>query len=90
MIDSDDEIEIIGDFTWGPVTGENIITFEFTAQNVGIHRNIALNYVNKTPLDFLNLFINDDIINLMVDETNANAFQNVQNVQQGSKCRLYT
>lgn len=93
MFDSDNESrEISGaepvDIAWGPITGNNMQSFDFIVQNVGVHPEICQNYTNKTPIDFFCLFVTDDIFDLMVVETNRYANQNLHNPHLEPKARL--
>ncbi|KAJ8931952.1 hypothetical protein NQ314_015093 [Rhamnusium bicolor] len=54
---------------WGRVVGKYLQEFPFTEQNSGIKPEIYENFYDKTPYDFYEL--NDDILNLIVVETNC-------------------
>lgn len=60
-------VSIINDIRWGPVTGENLKQFEFIEQNYGFCNELYESHYNKTPYDFYKLFINSEILNLMVN-----------------------
>nr|XP_022913143.1 piggyBac transposable element-derived protein 4-like [Onthophagus taurus] len=57
--------------TWGPVTGNNLRQIMFSEANtMGFDPQIHENFHDKTPCEFYSLFVNDDILELMVVETN--------------------
>lgn len=61
--------------SWGPVTGNNLKVFQFDSGNSGITSNLYENYYDKEPSDFYKIMINEDILNLIVEETNRYASQ---------------
>ena len=54
------------DIQWDPVTGTNMKTFAFSENSFGFSAEFHETYYNKGPLDFYLLFLNDDVLDLMV------------------------
>lgn len=73
--DSSDEDNTCDDQGWNNVTGEHLKNFPFVVANAGISPHLYENYIDKNPIDFYELFINEDIISMMVSETNRYAYQ---------------
>ncbi|KAJ4428471.1 hypothetical protein ANN_24508 [Periplaneta americana] len=73
---------------WGEVSGNNMKLFDFTVQNVGVDPQVSLNYADKMRIDFFLLFIDDEIIDLMVTETNRYASQKLNDPLLAPKARL--
>lgn len=91
MVDEDNENEAVdagSDINWHPVTGNNLKTFDFTVENVGIKPSIYENYADKLPIDFFLLFVDDEILQVMVTETNRYATQNLTNPELEAKARI--
>ncbi|GAB6027227.1 hypothetical protein CHUAL_001515 [Chamberlinius hualienensis] len=55
---------------FGSVTSKNLKTFNFLVMDPGVSAELHGDYYNKMPEDFYNLMINEDIIAMMVTETN--------------------
>lgn len=53
-------------YQWEPVTGRHLKTFSFDEEHTGFQANLYEIMFDKNPYDFYKLFVNDDIINLMV------------------------
>ncbi|XP_050308269.1 uncharacterized protein LOC126744757 [Anthonomus grandis grandis] len=76
---SDDVVplaNLINGRRWKPVNGDRL-TFDTFPNNTGVNPAIAVELAGKDPVDFFNYFINDDIINLFVTETNRFASQKI-------------
>ncbi|KAG5874317.1 hypothetical protein JTB14_010518 [Gonioctena quinquepunctata] len=78
--EEDDQQVTHGTYVWGPVTGSYPKKFDFleTENGTGFKAELYETMYNKTPYDFYKLFVNDDIINLMVTETNRYADQCIE------------
>ncbi|KAG5869077.1 hypothetical protein JTB14_000783 [Gonioctena quinquepunctata] len=78
--EEDDQQVTHGTYVWGPVTGSYLKKFDFleTENGTGFKAELYETMYNKTPYDFYKLFVNDDIINLMVTETNRYADQCIE------------
>ncbi|KAK9695294.1 Transposase IS4 [Popillia japonica] len=64
---------------WEAVTGKSLKTFPFTTPSGCI--DSVREMVDKAPIDFFNLFIDDEVINLMVVEINRYAAQKLNNLE---------
>ncbi|XP_050313671.1 uncharacterized protein LOC126748459 [Anthonomus grandis grandis] len=76
--DPDDVVflaNLINGQRWKPVNGDRL-TFDTFPNNTGVNPAIAVELAGN-HVDFLNYFINDDIINLFVTETNRFASQKI-------------
>lgn len=62
---------------WNEVTGDNLKHFTVFEQGLNINENISGMHDNQ-PIDFFLLFVDDDIMNLMVQETNKYASQKAE------------
>lgn len=60
--------------SWAPVDGSNLKTFEFNVSSTGI-KHEYYNLFDKNPYDFYKIFITDDIITKIVQQTNLYAQQ---------------
>ncbi|CAH2017248.1 unnamed protein product [Acanthoscelides obtectus] len=63
------------DLAWYQVSGSHLKDFHFTISDPGIIPQIYESYSNKNPINFYELFLNDDILDMMVIETNRYAAQ---------------
>lgn len=60
--------------TWDPVDNDlHAFTFNPDGLNIRINDDILCTLKNGTPIDFYYLFIDDEIISLIVTETNRYA-----------------
>lgn len=71
MSDSEDEQDAAqqtkaDSFDWGPVTGEHLKSFHCSERPHGFHAELYEDFQNKGPYDFYKLFVNNEIINLIV------------------------
>ena len=73
---TDDIIHAVNldDLTWTESTGENLKSFVFDSDS-GISKKIIQEMSTKKPVDFLNLFVTEELLNEMVIETNRYADQ---------------
>lgn len=55
------------EYQWQKVTGLNLKKINFDEERTGFRADLYETMFNKTPYDFYKLFVNDDIINLMVN-----------------------
>ncbi|KAJ8918439.1 hypothetical protein NQ315_008136 [Exocentrus adspersus] len=67
---------------WGPVDGASLNRFGFTVNEVGIKSELYKQLRNKRPYDFFKVFITDDIISYMVEQTNIYADQSLRNKKE--------
>jgi hypothetical protein len=72
--EADAEVEI----TWGQVTGDNLKHFPFIEQMPGLSESIIDNFLGKTPYEVYRIFLNDAVLQLIVDETNKYADQEIR------------
>ena len=63
------------ELTWEDVSGRNLKLFPFTEINVGVKEEIHAEYYDKGPYEFFKLFLTDELISMMVIETNRYATQ---------------
>ncbi|KAJ3642669.1 hypothetical protein Zmor_025430 [Zophobas morio] len=63
------------ELTWEDVSGRNLKLFPFTEINVGVKEEIYAEYYDKGPYEFFKLFLTDELISMMVIETNRYATQ---------------
>lgn len=88
---SDDEQDYDTDnaqVTSNPETGLNLKQFSFTEPNPGINVQIYGDYYNKSPIDFYELFVDKNILSMMVIETNRYATQ-CKAKENASKARIH-
>ncbi|CAH1380907.1 unnamed protein product [Tenebrio molitor] len=76
---SDDNVEEeiprhSGDLAWNSVTGLNLKNLLFTELNPGVNTELQ-EYYMKSPLEFYELFLDEEILSMMVTETNRYAAQ---------------
>ncbi|XP_054087334.1 uncharacterized protein LOC105215005 isoform X2 [Zeugodacus cucurbitae] len=84
--DPDEEVppaNLINSGTWGPVGGDRL-TFVESPMCTGVNRDVAATLTGKSPADFFNYFISEDMINLFVTETNRFAAQHIIAVENSS------
>lgn len=74
--------------TWSHVTGFNLKKFLFAESNSGISNELYENYYMKSPIDFYGLFVNENILLMMVTETNRYANQ-CKAKQNAPKARIH-
>lgn len=75
---SEDEIEDnVPSLTWSEVTGANLKKFQYEVENGGISLDLYENMFDKSPIDFYSLFLNDSLLEIMVEETNRYATQKI-------------
>lgn len=60
---------------WFPPTGAHLKNFDFDLQRVGITDEISESYITKAPNEFFKIFFNDQLLDLIVLETNRYAQQ---------------
>lgn len=73
---------------WKNVDGQNLKNITFSVQISGIKDKFFQMY-NKKSLDYYQLFVNDDIIELIVQETNRYAHQKLNIGGHGPKARIH-
>ncbi|KAG5892800.1 hypothetical protein JTB14_007302 [Gonioctena quinquepunctata] len=70
---------------WGPVNGDNLHKFTFEDKDsAGFSGFLYENFYNKSPLEFYEYFVDDDISFMMVEETNRYALQNREKSEKKS------
>ncbi|KAK9746912.1 Transposase IS4 [Popillia japonica] len=65
---------------WEAVTGKALKTFPFATPS-GVCIDSVGEMDDKAPIDFFNLFVDDEMISLMVVETNRYAAQKLNNLE---------
>ncbi|XP_050505081.1 piggyBac transposable element-derived protein 4-like [Diabrotica virgifera virgifera] len=66
--------DIIPETKWEPVAGDRL-KFNFLAAHTGVHENIIQKLRVASPITYFEHFIDDEIISLLVEETNRFAAQ---------------
>lgn len=80
---SDEEKQVS---TWSAVTGASLKKFNFLVDAVGPIDAIRESYLDRSPVEFFYIFFNDDVIDLIVTETNRYAQQKINaGIQQKSR-----
>lgn len=77
-----------GQITWTTVTGLKLKKFTFTEPNPGVNLLLYENYFDKSPLEFYQLFLDEDILTMMVTETNRYGAQ-CQKKETAPKARIH-
>ncbi|KAJ8968491.1 hypothetical protein NQ314_002279 [Rhamnusium bicolor] len=78
------------DYQWETVTGSHLKKISFNENSTGFRAELYETMYNKTPYDFYKLFVNDDIINLIVTETNRYAAQRIaKNVHPNARVKSW-
>ena len=86
--DSDDEQSINGlRASWFPVDGTHRKQFVFS-EVPGIHGLNGISASDIKPIDVYSILVNDDVYNLVVEQTNINAQQVIMNRRISRKSRL--
>jgi hypothetical protein len=90
---SDDNVEEeiprnSGDLAWKSVTGLNLKNLLFTEPNPGVNTELYAEYYTKSPLEFYELFLDEEILSMMVTETNRYAAQ-CRAKQNAPKARIH-
>lgn len=72
--------EILGnvnstDLQWNEITGDNLKHFQFVDNNFGIKQSVIEEMQDKQPADFFFMFVDEALLELMVQETNRYALQ---------------
>lgn len=86
--ETNDDNATEANINWSTVSGSFLKTFDFTPPHVGPHSNIIENYLTKSPVDFFEIFLGDDVLSLIVTETNRYAHQ-VINKGLSEKSRVH-
>lgn len=74
------------EITWGPVTGNlNTIVYNPLNLDVGINPDIIDSMEDCAPIDFYTLFVDENVLDFLVSETNRYAHQ-IINSRILSKC----
>ncbi|KAJ8959572.1 hypothetical protein NQ314_006221 [Rhamnusium bicolor] len=68
------DTEGFDEIVWGPVDGANLKTFDKNLRYTGINPNFY-DFYDKDPYDIYKIFVTDEIIDYMVDQTNLDAQQ---------------
>lgn len=85
ILDSESE-EDIQDIVWSTVTGTSLLHFDFLVEPVGPIAPITESYLGKSPVEFFNIFLNNDVMTLIVTETNRYARQKIDaGIQNNSR-----
>ncbi|KAJ8927402.1 hypothetical protein NQ314_020182, partial [Rhamnusium bicolor] len=85
----DDELMTSEDIIWEDMSGAHLKTFQFTEGNTaGIKLELYERYYDKDPWDFYKLLVNQEIITMMVEETNKYAEQ-CKAKEQAPKARIH-
>nr|CAH7752331.1 unnamed protein product [Callosobruchus chinensis] len=77
---------------WRDPVGEHE-QFSFDPQNTGVNPEIAAALVGQSPIDFFSLFIDDEILQIMTDQTNLYATQKLvstDDISEGSRLHAWT
>ncbi|XP_039300901.1 piggyBac transposable element-derived protein 1-like [Nilaparvata lugens] len=80
-----------GEYTWRPVGELNELTqlhFNPRADVVGVNPDILETMIDANPIDFLELFVTEDVINYLVIETNRYANQRLANTRLSAGARM--
>lgn len=87
--ESEDENEpaASSDVTWNNVSGTFLKTFTFSEEHPGVKPEIYETYFDKSPFDFYKIFLSQDILVMMVEETNRYAAQ-MKNKETHRKARI--
>lgn len=73
--------------TWSDVSGAYLKNFIFTEEHSGVKAEIYETYFDKTPFEFYKMFLDQGILDMMVEETNRYAAQ-VKNKATNRKARI--
>ncbi|XP_072394747.1 uncharacterized protein [Diabrotica undecimpunctata] len=76
-------------FQWREVDGTSLKTFDYSVENDGIKSSYYENYIDQEPCDCFKIFLTDDIINYIVEQTNLYAQQVLQNYTTPSNKRKH-
>lgn len=76
------------DLTWNVVTGKHLKNLPYIASNTGVSSKARSELHRKSSFDFFKYFITNDVINLMVLETNRYAEQKIEKDNPTGKSRL--
>lgn len=58
----------IEDIIWGPVTDDSLNNFGFVDEGSGYRVELYDTYSNKTPYDFYKLFLDEDLLHILVSK----------------------
>lgn len=85
-LDSDEEVEVVViNSDWGPVTGHSLQKFSFTETPTSPVIN-----ANTKPIEVFNMFVNDEVYDLVVTQTNLNARKKVSsNIKRCSRMKKW-
>ncbi|CAH2011971.1 unnamed protein product [Acanthoscelides obtectus] len=78
LIDSEnksDEDPLHDELHWIPSTGSHLKKFIFDLDHVGVTTQISEDFITKAPYDFFKIFLSDELLDLIVLETNRYARQ---------------
>lgn len=65
------------DITWGPVTG-NLNSIIYNPDNVEVNSDVIETMFDSSPIDFYHLFFDEEVLDLLVIETNRYAQQKLR------------
>lgn len=88
---SDDDDVLVSenkDLSWGDVNGQSRKHLVFCTQNSGF-KDHFFEMFDKEPVDLFKLFVNDDILDLIVTETNRYAHQQLDKGGHRPKSRIH-
>lgn len=71
-------LEIDANLQWEHITGNNLKEFPITIKDAGIPVDVAESMSNKLPIDFFNLFVDNELLQLITEETNKYAAQRLK------------
>lgn len=88
VVDEENKVENDKIIKWEPTTGQYLKTFPTPVAASSVKDSLFDELIGKSPIDFFNLFVDDEIINLMVMETNRYAWQKISNETLKPNARL--
>ncbi|CAH2009193.1 unnamed protein product [Acanthoscelides obtectus] len=90
--DDQDIIVEAYNIAWKDPVGNHEV-FPFDPKNTGVNPDIAAALGDQSPIDFFSLFIDDEIIQIITDQTNLYASQkllNIDDTSEGSRLHAWT
>nr|CAH7758956.1 unnamed protein product [Callosobruchus chinensis] len=84
--DQADDLDTSTELNWGPIDEQKLKNFNFQSQNSGIRDEFFTMY-DKAPYDFYRLFLTDEILELITEQTNIYANQKANNKDPSRKSK---
>nr|CAI5852091.1 unnamed protein product [Callosobruchus analis] len=84
--DQADDLDTSTELKWGPIDVQKLKNFNFQCQNSGIRDEFFTMY-DKAPYDFYRLFLTDEILELITEQTNIYANQKANNKDPSRKTK---